>query len=83
MEPVDEGSDAAKILAQVRGRHCHHSRHLHLTPSAPMLAQFDDDDDEASREERAFRMWINSLGLERHLVHLFDEVTLTLTIRSP
>ena len=74
MEPVDEGSDAAKILAQVRGRHCHHSRHLHLTPATPMLAQFDDDDDEASREERAFRMWINSLGVDQHVTDLIAEM---------
>ena len=51
MEPVDEGSDAAKILAQ-----------------------FDDDDDEASREERAFRMWINSLGVDQHVTDLIAEM---------
>ena len=51
MEPVDEASDAAK-----------------------MLAQFDDDDDEASREERAFRMWINSLGVDQHVTDLIAEM---------
>lgn len=32
------------------------------------------DDEQDSREERAFRMWINSLGIETYVHHLFDGV---------
>jgi len=32
------------------------------------------DDDEDDREERAFRMWINSLGIERHIADLFEDM---------
>jgi len=33
-----------------------------------------DDDVDASREERAFRMWINGLGLERHVNDMLGEM---------
>jgi len=33
-----------------------------------------EDDVDASREERAFRMWINSLGLERHVTDMIGEM---------
>jgi len=33
-----------------------------------------EDDADASREERAFRMWINSLGLERHVTDMIGEM---------
>lgn len=32
------------------------------------------DDESDSREERAFRMWINSLGIERHIADLFEDI---------
>lgn len=32
------------------------------------------DDVEASREERAFRLWINSLGIATYVNHLFEDV---------
>lgn len=32
------------------------------------------DDEQDSRDERAFRMWINSLGIETYVHHLFDGV---------
>uniref|UniRef100_A0ACD5YTX8 Uncharacterized protein n=3 Tax=Avena sativa TaxID=4498 RepID=A0ACD5YTX8_AVESA len=32
------------------------------------------DDVEASREERAFRLWINSLGIATHVNNLFEDV---------
>ena len=39
-----------------------------------MLAELPDDDGGDSREERAFRMWINSLGVETYVNDLFDDV---------
>ena len=48
-----------------------------------MLAELPDDDGGDSREERAFRMWINSLNIEAdqtsgleaaHVSNLFDDV---------
>lgn len=32
------------------------------------------DDEQDSREERAYRMWINSLGVETYVNHLFEDV---------
>lgn len=47
-------------------------------PDEASLALFDEleeDDVGDSREERAFRMWINSLGLEGvHVNNLFDDM---------
>ena len=39
-----------------------------------LLEIADDDDAGDSREERAFRMWINSLGVETHVDNLFDDL---------
>jgi len=41
--------------------------------TAALLAE-QQTDAEASREERAFRMWINSLGLDRHVTDLVGEM---------
>lgn len=46
-------------------------------PDEDTLKLFDelpDDDVGDSREERAFRMWLNSLGLPLHVNNLFDDV---------
>jgi len=32
------------------------------------------DDVQTSREERCFRMWINSLGISTHVNNLFEDV---------
>lgn len=32
------------------------------------------DDVEATREERAFRLWINSLGIATYVNNLFEDV---------
>jgi len=43
--------------------------------AAALLAQaVTEDDPDASREERAFRLWINSLGLERHVTDAVGEM---------
>ena len=42
--------------------------------AAKLLAENMMDDAEASREERAFRMWINSLGLDQHVNDLATEM---------
>ncbi|KAL1519075.1 hypothetical protein AB1Y20_003342 [Prymnesium parvum] len=39
-----------------------------------LLADMPDEDEDDSREERAFRMWINSLGLDAYVVNLFDDL---------
>ena len=39
-----------------------------------LLAELPDDDGGDSREERAFRMWINSLNIEQYVNNLFDDV---------
>jgi len=39
-----------------------------------LFAELPDDDVGDTREERAFRMWINSLGIERHVADLFSDV---------
>ena len=35
-----------------------------------------DDDTETSREERCFRLWINSLGIPTYVNSLFEDVRL-------
>ncbi|KAL1508672.1 hypothetical protein AB1Y20_004767 [Prymnesium parvum] len=40
-----------------------------------LLAEIPDDEGGDSREERAFRMWINSLGIEKYVNNLFDDVS--------
>jgi plastin-1 len=32
------------------------------------------DDEQTSREERAFRMWINSLGVSTYINNLFEDL---------
>lgn len=32
------------------------------------------DDAETSREERWFRLWINSLGIETHVNNFFEDI---------
>ncbi|KAF5796396.1 putative actinin-type actin-binding domain, calponin domain, EF-hand domain pair, fimbrin/Plastin [Helianthus annuus] len=39
---------------------------------AEMMIQ--DDDEEVSREERCFRLWINSLGITSHIDNVFEDV---------
>lgn len=41
--------------------------------AAKLMAQLEEDESD-SREERAFRMWINALGLDTHVSDLFAEV---------
>ena len=38
------------------------------------MDELPDDDSGDSREERAFRMWINSLGIDTYVNSLFDDV---------
>ena len=45
-----------------------------LEPPPEPLELPDDENESDSREERAFRMWINSLGIERHVADLFEDV---------
>lgn len=46
---------------------------LSTTNVAP-LVEDTPDDVEASREERAFRLWINSLGIPTYVNNLFEDV---------
>ena len=39
-----------------------------------LFDELEEDDVGDSREERAFRMWINSLGLEGHCANLFEDL---------
>lgn len=32
------------------------------------------DDEETSREERCFRLWINSLGIDTYVNNLFEDI---------
>ncbi|XP_047970682.1 fimbrin-5-like [Salvia hispanica] len=38
------------------------------------MAEMEEDDAQTSREERCFRLWINSLGIETHVNNVFDNV---------
>ncbi|KAL1821770.1 hypothetical protein ACET3Z_016639 [Daucus carota] len=38
------------------------------------FAEMITDDSETSREERCFRMWINSLGVDTHVNNLFEDI---------
>eukprot|EP00966_Prymnesium_polylepis_P133593 3088038-Prymnesium_polylepis.1 len=42
--------------------------------AAKLLAEASVEDEDASREERAFKMWINSLGLDTHVNDLGSQV---------
>jgi len=39
-----------------------------------LLEEMPEEDESDSREERAFRMWMNSLGLDAHVHSLFDDL---------
>lgn len=41
---------------------------------ASTFAEMMEDDAQTSREERCFRLWINSLGVETHVNNLFEDV---------
>lgn len=45
-----------------------------LSTNNVALVQDTPDDVEASREERAFRLWINSLGIPTYVNNLFEDV---------
>ncbi|CAI0383613.1 unnamed protein product [Linum tenue] len=45
------------------------------TPDAlQVMDQMMEDDDQTSREERCFRLWINSLGIPTHCNNVFEDV---------
>ncbi|GBG62613.1 hypothetical protein CBR_g31249 [Chara braunii] len=56
--------------------HVFHTRNgLHLDQSKMAVPEsVHDDDVEDSREERAFRMWMNSFGVSTYVYHLFEDV---------
>lgn len=41
---------------------------------ASTFAEMMEDDAQTSREERCFRLWINSLGVGTHVNNLFEDV---------
>lgn len=43
-------------------------------PKVSSFAEMMEDDIQVSREERCFRMWINSLGVGTHVNNLFEDV---------
>jgi len=45
-----------------------------LDPNKISFAEMMEDDVQVSREERAFRLWINSLGINTFINHLFEDV---------
>jgi plastin-1 len=47
---------------------------LSLENSKITFAEMLPDDETDSREERAFRMWINSLGIETYVNQVFDDL---------
>lgn len=47
---------------------------LSVDQSKISFAEMMEDDAQTSREERCFRLWINSLGVETHVNNLFDDV---------
>ncbi|XP_024538623.1 fimbrin-5 [Selaginella moellendorffii] len=57
--------------------HLFHERNgltLDTSKVAVTFAEMIQDDEQDTREERAFRMWINSLGMDTYLHHLFEDV---------
>lgn len=38
------------------------------------FASMPEDDELDTREERAFRLWINSLGVEEHVSNVFEDL---------
>ena len=52
-----------------------HEEALKAEEEAKLLDEMPEEDEGDSREERAFRMWINSLGLDEcFVINLFDDV---------
>ncbi|KAL1567547.1 Fimbrin-5 [Salvia divinorum] len=51
-----------------------HRNGLSVDQSKISFAEMEEDDAQTSREERCFRLWINSLGIETHVNNLFDNV---------
>ncbi|KAG6419665.1 hypothetical protein SASPL_116174 [Salvia splendens] len=51
-----------------------HRNGLSVDQSKIPVADMMEDDAQTSREERCFRLWINSLGIETHVNNLFDTV---------
>ncbi|XP_042061510.1 fimbrin-5-like [Salvia splendens] len=51
-----------------------HRNGLSVDQSNIPFADMMEDDAQTSREERCFRLWINSLGIETHVNNLFDTV---------
>ncbi|KAH9306636.1 hypothetical protein KI387_011040, partial [Taxus chinensis] len=47
---------------------------LTIEHSSVSFAEMIEDDEQDSREERAYRMWINSLGIETYVNNLFEDV---------
>jgi plastin-1 len=55
--------------------HLFHKRNgLSLDPNKISFAEMMEDDVQVSREERAFRLWINSLGIDTFINHVFEDV---------
>ncbi|PKA60345.1 Fimbrin-like protein 2 [Apostasia shenzhenica] len=51
-----------------------HRNGLSVDNRKTSFAEMMTDDDQVSREERAFRLWINSLGISTYINHLFEDV---------
>ena len=47
---------------------------LTIEKSKCSFAEMMSDDESTSREERCFRMWINSLGVESHINNVWEDV---------
>lgn len=47
---------------------------LSLANSKFSFATMMNDDDQTSRQERCFRLWINSLGIATYVNNLFEDV---------
>ncbi|XP_076905993.1 fimbrin-5-like [Bidens hawaiensis] len=51
-----------------------HRNGLTIDKSKTSFAEIMTDDESTSREERCFRMWINSLGVETHVNNVWEDV---------
>ncbi|KAL4298480.1 hypothetical protein HN51_049160 [Arachis hypogaea] len=51
-----------------------HRNGLNADTTKTSYAEMMTDDDQTSREERCFRMWINSLGIATHVNNLFEDI---------
>ncbi|MCL7031210.1 hypothetical protein MKW94_005241 [Papaver nudicaule] len=52
----------------------HHRNGLTMDTNKVSFAEMMLDDDQVSREERCFRLWINSLGTETYVNNVFEDV---------